>query len=275
MRNQRKMAVETADKIRKNTTKMPRIGILTGTGLGETLSALTVDARFDYGELPHFPVSTVQSHTGNLLLGTLAGQAVAAMQGRFHLYEGYSAKAVSFPIRVMQELGVKTLIVTNAAGGLNLSFADGEIMLIRDHINLTGENPLAGENADEWGVRFPDMVDTYDRGLAEKALSAAGRLGISISEGVYAGLKGPSLETPAEMRYLSRIGADAVGFSTVTEVIAARHAEMRVLGLSMITNINNPDNPAPATLEGVIATAAEAAPKLEQLIQKIVEEIDG
>lgn len=275
MHKQREMAIETADVIRQSASAAPEIGILTGTGLGETLSSLAVAAQFDYGDLPHFPVSTVQSHPGKLLLGTLAGKQVAAMQGRFHLYEGYSPKAVSFPIRVMQELGVKTLIVTNAAGGLNLSFAAGGIMLISDHINLTGENPLAGDNADGWGVRFPDMVETYDKGLAETTRSAAALLGISLFEGVYAGLSGPSLETPAEMRYLSRIGADAVGFSTITEVIAAKHAGVRVLGLSMITNINDPDHPVPATLEGVIEVAEKAAPQLSTLIQAVVGEIDA
>ncbi len=275
MPSEKAKAVETSEFIRSNAPTRPIVGILMGTGLGESLSSLEIRATWGYESLPHFPVSTVESHSGRLLAGTLSGKEVIAMQGRFHLYEGYSPQEVTFPIRVMQELGVETLIVTNAAGGLNLSFDSGDIMVIRDHINLTGENPLVGPNEDSWGLRFPHMIEAYDKNLGDAATAAGKRLGMDIREGVYTGLKGPSLETPAEMRYLRRIGGDAVGFSTIMEVIAGRHAGMRVLGLSMVTNINDPDNPEPATLEGVIGAAEKSAPDLDRLIQAAVEGIDA
>ena len=193
-----------------------------------------------------------------------------AMQGRFHLYEGYSPLEVTFPIRVMQELGVKVLILSNAAGGLNPEFAAGDIMIITDHINLTGSNPLMGPNEDSWGIRFPDMIEAYDKELLELAEIAGRNEGIPLQKGVYVGLTGPSLETRAEVRFLRTIGADAVGFSTVQEVIAAVHAGIKVLGLSTITNMHDPDNPTPATVEAVIAVAKEAAPRLEAVIKNVV-----
>ena len=196
------------------------------------------------------------------------------MQGRFHLYEGYSARQVTFPIRVMQEMGVTILLVTNAAGGLNRSLKAGDIMIIRDHINLTGDNPLVGTNEDAWGVRFPDMTRAYDGQLGRYAEEAGRQHGFDLRSGVYAGLKGPSLETPAEVRFLQKIGADAVGFSTIQEVIAGVHARMRVLGLSIITNINDPDHPEPASVEDIIAVAEAAAPNLEKVLRYVVEHID-
>ncbi len=245
----------------------PVLGILTGTGLGECLDRVEVHTELHYQKIPHFPVSTVESHQGRLLAGTLGGSSVVAMQGRFHLYEGYSPYEVSFPIRVMQELGVRKLILTNAAGGLNLAFVPGDIMVIRDHINLTGENPLVGSNEERWGIRFPDMTRVYDPQMISSAEQGASANGINIRSGVYAGLKGPSLETPAETRFLRLIGADAVGFSTIMEAIAAVHADMDVLGLSVITNINDPDRPRCHTVEEIIDVACHAAPQLSAIIE--------
>lgn len=252
----------------------PAIGILTGTGLGDSISFLETEAEFDYGDIPHFPVSTVESHRGRLSMGSWQGRSIMAMQGRFHLYEGYSPRDVAFPVRVMQALGVRTLIVTNAAGGLNPAFAAGDIMAVSDHINLTGQNPLAGPNEDAWGPRFPDMSAVYDKALSAHALEAGKRNGVSMQTGVYAGLLGPSLETPAEVRFLRAIGADAVGFSTVTEVIAAVHAGMRVLGLSIITNVHNPDAAVGTSVAEIIALAQQVAPKLATILREITDNID-
>lgn len=264
---------EAAAFLRRRSKRRPTAGLLTGTGLGACVDAMQVEADIAYSDIPHFPVSTVSGHRGRLLLGRLQGRQIAAFQGRFHLYEGYHAREVVFPIRLMQTLGTETLIVTNAAGGLNPAFQPGDIMVVRDHINLTGENPLVGPNEPSWGVRFPDMSRVYDTGLAEQARAAADRQGMPLQSGVYAGLKGPSLETPAEIRFLTTIGADAVGLSTVMEVIAAVHAGMRILGLSVITNVNHPDQPVPATLEEIIATADRAAPRLAGLIAPVLEHL--
>ncbi len=247
--------------------------MITGTGLGGAVGALDNELALDYADIPHFPVSTVVGHSGRLMLGTLAGHPVIVMQGRFHLYEGYAPEAVTLPVRVMQALGVRQLILSNAAGGMNPAFRQGDLMVIRDHINLTGENPLTGANDDDWGPRFPDMTAAYDRALVQCSRRAADSLGIALKSGVYAGLKGPSLETPAEIRYLKNIGADAVGFSTVMESIAAVHAGMRVLGLSTITNINDPDHPAPASVAAIVAAANRAAPSLNRLIEAVVAQI--
>ncbi len=249
------------------------IGIITGTGLSQSMVQMQTEAEIEYKRIPHFPASTVKSHAGCLIFGRIHGRRVFVMQGRFHLYEGYSALRVSFPVRVMQALGVENLIVTNAAGGQCRDFVAGDIMAISDHINLTGENPLVGPNHDEWGIRFPDMSAVYDFGLMDCAADAARKSGIALRKGVYAGLKGPSLETPAELRFLRRIGADAVGLSTVVEVIAAVHAQMRICGFSMITNIADPDHPEPATLEAVIQTARNSAPRLGQLVSCLVKEV--
>jgi len=264
-----------AEFIKKHIAHQPLIGIITGTGLGESLAFLHAQASYDYKEIPNFPESTVQSHDGKCVIGEVEGCRVIAMQGRLHLYEGYSPKQVAFPVRVMQGLGVKYLIVTNAAGGLNLKFNDGDIMVISDHINLTGENPLVGRNEDRWGERFPDMTAVYDRRLAGLAREAVKSDQIVLNEGVYAGLKGPSMETPAETRYLRWIGADAVGFSTVMEVIAAVHAGMKVLGLSTITNINDPDQPAAHTVEAIIEVARQAARKHSLIISSIIRHLSN
>jgi len=269
----KRKASETAAFLRARIGAPPETGLLTGTGLGEAAAALQVSAAFDYKDIPHFPVPTVPSHAGRLVFGTMRGHPVMVMQGRFHLYEGYTPAEVTFPIRVMQEIGVRRLVATNAAGGLNPAFRPGDIMLIRDHINLTGANPLVGPNADSWGVRFPDMTCAYDRDLIARAEQAAAQAGIRLRQGVYVGLKGPCLETPAETRFLKAIGAEAVGFSTVQEVIAAVHAGMKVLGISIITNVNDPDHPAPATLEEIIAVARRAAPDLARLLGGVLEHL--
>ena len=274
MESYKRKAVETAEHLKIRIEKLPEIGFLTGTGLGESIQSLDITASFDYKDIPNFPISTVQAHPGKLLIGSMHGRQIIAMQGRFHLYEGYSPYEVTFPIRVMQELGVKILILSNASGGLNPNFSTGDIMIIADHINLTGSNPLIGPNEDSWGIRFPDMSRAYEEKLAILAENAGKDSGIQLQKGVYAGLKGPSLETPAEVRFLKAIGAEAVGFSTVQEVIAAVHAGMKVLGLSIITNINDPDKPVPATIEEIIAAAKEAAPRLETIVKKVVENID-
>jgi purine-nucleoside phosphorylase len=247
--------------------------VITGTGLGEAVGPLDDALKMNYSDIPHFPVSTVVGHTGRLMAWTLAGHPVMVMQGRFHLYEGYAPEVVTFPVRVMQALGVRHLILSNAAGGMNPAFRQGDLMVIRDHINLTGENPLIGANHDDWGPRFPDMTAAYDRSLIQLSRRAADSLGIALKSGVYAGLKGPSLETPAEIRYLKTIGADAVGFSTVMETLVAVHAGMRVLGLSTITNINDPDRPVPASVEAIVAAANRAAPGLNRLILAAVAQI--
>lgn len=274
MDDYRRAVAETAAFLRTRTPAPPRIALVAGTGLGDATGVLRVAAAFDYRSIPHFPTATVQSHAGRLLFGDVHGRPVAVMQGRFHLYEGYSPAEVAFPIRVMRELGARTLVVTNAAGGLNPEFRPGDLMAITDHINLTGENPLAGPNVAAWGPRFPDMTRVYDRGLIDTAHSAALSARIAIRTGVYAGLRGPCLETPAEARFLRMAGADAVGFSTVAEVIAAIHGGMRVLGLSVITNANDPDHPVPATVEDIIAVAQGAAPALETLLAGIMEQMD-
>jgi purine-nucleoside phosphorylase len=274
MLNFREKVLESAEFINTRLKKPPMVGLLTGTGLGESADSLNVSASFEYKEIPNFPVSTVQSHRGRLIVGDIQGCEVIAMQGRFHLYEGYSPAEVTFPIRVMQELGVDTLILSNAAGGLNPGFNTGDIMLIQDHINLTGANPLVGPNDDRWGIRFPDMSNAYDNELIAIAEKAAGATDVALRSGVYVGLKGPSLETPAEIRFLKTIGADAVGLSTVQEVIAAVHGGMRVLGFSTITNVHDPETPVVATVEEIIEVAKTATPILEKLTRKVVEKLN-
>ena len=274
MKSDKQRAEDAARHLRERASGPVDIGIFTGTGLGASVDFMPFDTEISYRDLPFFPVSTVAGHAGRLLFGRLKGRQIMVMQGRFHLYEGYTARQVTFPVRVMQEMGVRVMIVTNAAGGLSGRLQAGDIMVIRDHINLTGDNPLIGANEDTWGVRFPDLTRAYDRRLARTAEEAGRHHGFELKSGVYAGLKGPSLETPAEVRFLKTIGADAVGFSTVQEVIAAVHARMSVLGLSIITNINDPDAPIPATVEDIIATAEEAAPQLGKVLRTIVEKTD-
>lgn len=264
---------ECAAFIRPNLAGGLKLGLLTGTGLSQSTASIETRHQFDYRDLPYFPVSTVESHRGNLILGELAGTQMIALQGRVHLYEGYSPREVTFPVRVMQELGVENLIVSNASGGLNEAFTAGDIMLIDDQINLTAQNPLAGAHDPRWGLRFPDMSRAYDSRLAALAQNVGDELGLKLQTGVYAGLKGPSLETPAEARFLSTIGADAVGFSTVLEVIVAVQAGMRVLGLSTITNVHHPDDPVPATVEDIIEVAEAASDPLQKIIAGVAARI--
>jgi purine-nucleoside phosphorylase len=268
-------AAEAADVIRTHLKCTPEVAVLTGTGLGDSITSMQIEATLDYHDIPYFPVSTVKSHRGRMLAGQLAGRGVVLLQGRFHLYEGYCPLAVTFPIRVMQALGIEVLIMTNAAGGLNPLFATGDIMIIEDHINLTGTNPLIGSNEERWGPRFPEMIHAYSRRLRELAQTSAWNLEVDIKKGVYVGLSGPSLETPAEMRFLHNIGAEAVGFSTVMETIAAVHAGMQVLGLCVITNMCLPDALTPADVQEIITVAQSATPHLEGIIAHVVERLVG
>ena len=250
-----------------------RIGLVLGTGLGGLADHLENSSSISYQELPFFPHSTVESHPGKLIWGLLAGKKVLVLQGRFHLYEGYTAGQIAFPIRVLAALGIKTLIVSNAAGGLDPVFEPGDVMLITDQINYTGENPLVGPHLESWGPRFPDMSQVYDRRFCALAKEVAEERKIPLRNGVYVGLKGPSLETPAETRFLIRMGAQAVGMSTIMEVITAVQAGMRVLGFSVITNINRPDCMEPITMESVIETAQKAEPKLMALVEGVISKI--
>ena len=265
-------AAETADFLSKSFKSHPQVAVITGTGLGEITSTLQIEHAIEYQSIPDFPVSTVVSHPGRMLFGSLAGQSAVVMQGRFHLYEGYSPLAVTFPIRVFQALKVKVLVLVNASGGLNSAFAAGDIMIIDDHINLTGENPLVGNNEDVWGTRFPDMTSAYSMRLREMAHQASRHLQIRTRRGVYAGLKGPSLETPAEIRFLQTIGADAVGFSTVMETIAAVHAGIEVLGLATITNVCTSQRPVPADVDKIISIAESTAPQISDMITRVIEQ---
>jgi purine-nucleoside phosphorylase len=267
------MVAQCTTFLKKKIDAPPIVGIFTGTGLGESVPALESKINIDYENIPHFPLCTVHSHTGQLNYGYLGGKAALILKGRFHLYEGYRPDQITFPIRIMQSLGVRYLILTNASGGLNPSYSVGDIMLIKDHINLTGENPLIGPNNDSWGLRFPDMTYVYNREMTVVALKHANQTGIPVHRGIYAGLKGPSLETPAEMRYLRTIGADAVGFSTVMEAIAGVHARMHILGISTITNINNPDHPEPATMEAIVKVAQKAAGQISGMVEAVVKNI--
>lgn len=264
---------ETAVFLKEKLSFSPVVGVITGTGLGEGVGPLEDAITLPYSRIPHFPVSTVVSHAGHLLAGLLDGHPIIVMQGRFHLYEGYTPVQVSFPVRVMRELGVRNLIVSNASGGISPALEQGDLMMITDHINLTGENPLTGPNDETWGPRFPDMTAAYDPSLMACCRRIADLLGEPLKTGVYAGLRGPSLETPAEIRFLKIIGADAVGLSTLMEVIAAVHGGMRVLGLSVISNINDPDRPSPASMEKIVSAANQAAPRLSRLIRGVVREI--
>jgi purine-nucleoside phosphorylase len=269
----RRQAEEAADFLRSRIDTPPEILIQLGTGLGGLVRAMEVEARFPYAEIPHFPRSTVVSHAGNLLIGRLGGRRCAVLQGRLHFYEGYTTREVTFPIRVLALLGVADAIITNASGGLNPAFRPGSIMVFADHINLLGDNPLRGPNIDDWGERFPDLSTPYAPALRNQALALARRLGLDeVSCGTYVCVPGPSLETPAETRFLRLIGADAVGMSSVPEILVALHAGLRVLGLSVVANVNNPDDFQPILIEDIIAAAERAEPRLHQLILALLEE---
>jgi purine-nucleoside phosphorylase len=259
-----------ADAIRARTPYRPRVGIVLGTGLGALADEITPDTIIPYEDIPDFPIPTVETHSGRMLLGELAGQPAVAMQGRFHLYEGYSLQQVTFPIRIMRDLGAEILVVSNACGGMNPMWDVGDLMLIADHINLLGDNPLIGSNLEELGPRFPDMSEPYDPGLQRLALEVAREEQITLRRGVYVAVPGPNLETRAEYRFLRMIGADVVGMSTVPEVIVAVHGGMKVLGISIITDSCLPDALKPASVEEIIRVANEAEPKLTRLIRNVV-----
>lgn len=264
---------ETVRFIRTKTSAAPPIGIILGTGLGALAKEIAHDVVIDYAEIPHFPVSTVESHHGKLIFGTLSGKPVIAMQGRFHYYEGYTLKQITFPVRVMKFLGVKTLLISNAAGALNPAFERGDIMVMSDHINLLGDNPLIGRNDETLGPRFPDMSEPYSHELIELAEQIARELQIKVKKGVYVAMQGPNLETRSEYRFLRTIGADAVGMSTVPEDIVAIHMGMSVFGVSIITDECFPDTLKPITLEEVIAVANKAEPKMTAVLKTMVERL--
>ncbi len=248
----------------------PAVGIILGTGLGQLADAIEKVEVIEYGDIPHFPLSTVESHSGRLILGRLGGKDVMAMQGRFHFYEGHSMKEITFPVRVMHRLGVGTLVISNACGGLNPLYRRGDLMVMEDHINLIGDNPLIGPNDDMLGPRFPDMSEPYSRELIELAEDAAIQAGLRLQKGTYVAVAGPNLETRAEYRFLRTIGADVVGMSTVPEVIVARHMAMRVLGLSIITDECFPDSLAPVDVADIIAAAGTAEPKLTRIVTDVI-----
>lgn len=257
--------------VRAHTALVPDVAIILGTGLGGLAAAMDVEAAIPYDAVPGFPLSTVESHSGRLLLGTLGGQRVVAMQGRAHAYEGYSLRQVTFPVRVMRALGASTLVVSNACGGMHPDWAPGDLMLIADHINLLGDNPLIGPHEAWHGARFPDMSAPYDEALRELARSVAMEQGTTLREGTYVAVAGPNLETRAEYRMLRGLGADVVGMSTVPEVIVAVQGGMRVLGCSIITDQCLPDSLEPASIERILAVAGVAEPKLTALVRGVLE----
>jgi purine-nucleoside phosphorylase len=262
-----------ASVVRDRFAERPSAAVILGTGLGQLVSEMDVRAAIDYCDVPGFPLSTVESHHGRLLCGMLGGKPVVVMQGRFHRYEGYSLQQVTFPVRVMRALGAETLIVSNACGGMNPLWSVGDLMLIADHINLLGDNPLIGPNDDRLGPRFPDMSATYDAELRAHARAIAAEFRIPLREGVYVAVSGPNLETRAEYRFLRAIGADVVGMSTVPEVIVGVHAGMRVLGLSIVTDMCLPDALEPATVERIIGVANGAQPSLTRLVRGVLERL--
>ena len=269
----RKQIEEAVAYLRKHTSLRPEVGIVLGTGLGDLATHIEKEVELSYADIPHFPVSTVETHAGKLIFGRLAGKTVMAMQGRFHYYEGYSMKQITFPIRVMKFMGVQYLVISNAAGGMNPLFRKGDLMIMDDHINLLGDNPLIGPNDDELGPRFPDMSEPYSQRLIAIAEEVALEEKIKVQKGVYVAVAGPNLETRAEYRFLRGIGADVVGMSTVPEVIVARHMGMEVFGVSVITDECFPDALQPANVEDIIRTAHEAQPRLTRLMEKVIERL--
>jgi purine-nucleoside phosphorylase len=263
----------TADFLKKKISATPEIGIILGTGLGGLVKEIAITHEFPYSSIPDFPVSTVQGHSGKLIFGTLGEKQVVAMQGRFHFYEGYSLQQVVFPVRVMKFLGIKKLFISNASGGVNPAFKVGDLMIIRDHINLFPGNPLIGKNIEELGPRFPDMSEAYDHSLIEKAKGMAAKLLIPVQTGVYCGLSGPTFETPAEYRYVRIIGGDAVGMSTVPEVIAARHMGLPCFGISVITDMGVEGHIVKVTHEEVQEVASQAEKKMTLLMKELIREL--
>ena len=265
----------TASFISEKIKSRPSVGIILGSGLGGLTGLVDKETEIDYAGIPNFPVSTVKGHGGKLVFGKLGGSDVVLMAGRFHYYEGYSMEEVTFPVRVMKALGVHTLIVSNASGGTNPGFAIGDLMIVKDHINLFPEHPLRGPNDERLGTRFPDMGQPYDHALIEMAKQVAAEKGITVRSGIYIGLQGPTFETPAEYKWLHTIGGDAVGMSTVPEVIVARHAGVRVFAISVITDIGIGDEPVTITHEEVLEAANAAAPKMAAIVAGMVERISS
>lgn len=268
-----KIYEQASQYIQERINIKPKIGLILGSGLGVLADEIENAVYIPYGEIPGFPQSTVEGHAGRLVIGRLEGKEVIAMQGRFHYYEGYSLDLVTLPVRVMKKLGVEQILVTNAAGGINTRFSPGDLMIINDHINFTGRNPLIGPNDEQMGVRFPDMSQAYDAELRALAKEVAEELGISVQEGVYVGVVGPSYETPAEIRMLRTLGADAVGMSTVPEVIVAVHSGMKVLGISCISNMAAGILDKPLNHEEVVATAEQVKEKFLKLVKGILRKI--
>lgn len=256
--------------MRKKTPFKPEVALILGTGLGNLAKKIKVEKVFDYKDLPLFPRTTVQSHSGKLILGELGGKKIAAMEGRFHYYEGYSLSEVTFPVRVLREMGAKILVVSNAAGGLNLSYKKGEIVLLTDQINFMGVNPLVGPNEDKLGSRFPDMCEPFSNRLIDLTLAASKEVKIPVNKGVYIGVTGPCLETRAEYRMMRNFGADVVGMSTVPEVIVGVHMGMEILGVSIVTDNCDPDHLEPCNIQEIIKTANEAGPKLDRVISAAI-----
>lgn len=268
-----KKIVEATEYIHQQFNQQPEIGIVLGTGLGGLVNEMDVKATLEYKNIPHFPLSTVETHSGKLIFGLLGDKMVVAMQGRFHYYEGYSLEEVTFPIRVMKMLGIKRLLLSNASGGVNPDFEVGEIMFVNDHIDLFPENPLRGKNIDELGPRFPDMSEPYDKKMLSIAKTIAEENDIKVSEGIYAGLTGPSLETPAEYKYIRTIGADTIGMSTVPEVIVARHMEIPVFAVSIVTDLGVPGKIKKINVAEIIEVAMRQEPKMTLIMKELVKRI--
>jgi purine-nucleoside phosphorylase len=266
---------EASRTVRSHWSDSPKVGLVLGTGLGALASEIEAAVSIPYPEIPYFPRSTVESHKGQLVCGSLVGHSVIAMEGRFHLYEGYTPSQVTFPIRVMKELGCRLLIVSNAAGGLNPLYEKGDLIVIEDHINLLGVNPLIGPNDDRLGPRFPDMIEPYDRALQNLALRVALEQNIVAHRGVYVAVTGPNLETRAEYRFLRGIGADVVGMSTIPEVLVAVHAGLKVLGFSIATDLCLPDALEPVRIEEILAVANQAEAKLRTIVKGVLERWEG
>ncbi|WP_226390720.1 purine-nucleoside phosphorylase [Penaeicola halotolerans] len=262
------------DYIKKQFDITPDFGIILGTGLGQLIDHIDIQHEINYEDIPHFPISTVESHSGKLIFGKIGQKTVVAMKGRFHYYEGYSMQEVTFPVRVLKALGIKRLFVSNAAGGLNPDFKISDLMIIKDHVDLFPENPLRGKNLDDFGVRFPDMSEPYDQGMIDQALAIAKKHGIRVHTGVYTGVQGPNLETKAEYHYLRVIGGDAVGMSTIPEVIVARHMDLPVFAISAITDLCTPGNIKKVTVAEVIAAAMKAEPGMAKVISELIASID-
>lgn len=264
---------EAVAAIRKQSGLVPESAVILGTGLGNLAKKIEKDAEIPYGEIPYFPVSTVESHSGKFILGKLGGKNVVAMEGRFHFYEGYDLKDITFPVRVMKELGANNLMVSNAAGGINLDYQKGDIVILDDFINFMGVNPLIGPNDERLGPRFPDMSAPFSHELRDMAKQVAQKESIRVHDGVYIGVPGPNLETRAEYRMMRAWGADVVGMSTVPEVIVGVHMGMKILGLSVVTDLCDPDHLEPVDIKEIIQTANEAGPKLDKLIQGVIERL--